>query len=588
KNLNQVDRTQDGGREDKEQEGSLSINALSRFVDIGEKFTDLIAKLGLNKAGPFNNLKNYHDTKLSAIYQKLPVIIPQLSIFQHIKNKVFNIIYLNKKSFAASHGLYKNATSHGNVKTTSHGGVFSSSGVGQILFLNRFVEALFVASHDLGASTSSIEKAVYEDGGEKLFCEFNNDFSITIMKNLLYKQGIKEKDHMDIIAKYQNVEELEGRIIQILNVIKEIETANHILDIGMPESSKKAILKTYLNEGKSKIFLETVVQRPLRDNFIDNKKAEEWLKAHSVELQELAKFILNHSTYFNEEEFEDEVDKSLKEFRYNLRGRSYIILKKKEGRSSNDWVYELVREKGVSPAALVEVGRFKNVECVKELIEEKGVCDLVVIDDAAFSGYQASGTIVNFLDGLIKENIEHKDFNVHMVIPFMTIDAEKRIKKLSNRVGKLYIYKQQTIAVVSDIFKENIRKYPDKKAHFDSLCEFMDKVYLYNNPRFKCLTYFQHKIANGLSLIASLTKEMIESRKYEGTTVFHGVVVNEDGKKIKFMPFIPKTIPPYVQDYLKLIRMEIIKEKSMNDGGSEGFELKIFEYGYYLINKKDG
>ncbi|MCK5491688.1 MAG: hypothetical protein KAJ14_01095, partial [Candidatus Omnitrophica bacterium] len=149
KNLNQVDRTQDGGREDKEQEGSLSINALSRFVDIGEKFTDLIAKLGLNKAGPFNNLKNYYD-------RMSPITIPQLLIFRYLNNKIFNIIHLNKNSFAASHA-YRQA---------SHGKVFSLGTAGLGVLLNRIAGALYLSPRGWGVSASSIETVVREDGGQ--------------------------------------------------------------------------------------------------------------------------------------------------------------------------------------------------------------------------------------------------------------------------------------------------------------------------------------------------------------------------------------------------------------------------------------
>ncbi|MCK5392734.1 MAG: UPF0489 family protein, partial [Candidatus Omnitrophica bacterium] len=145
-NLNKVNRIQDGGKEIKDK-GKRKKQKAGKFIKKGQKFTDLISKLGLNKAGP--------KEKTHARYIKSLITTLQLVTFQYIINKILNIIHLNKNG----------ATSHGFIKTTSHGKVIFFNVAGLVLFLNRFAEALFVASHDSGASANSIDSFIYLDGG---------------------------------------------------------------------------------------------------------------------------------------------------------------------------------------------------------------------------------------------------------------------------------------------------------------------------------------------------------------------------------------------------------------------------------------
>ncbi|MCK5494095.1 MAG: hypothetical protein KAJ14_13375, partial [Candidatus Omnitrophica bacterium] len=86
------------------------------------------------------------------------------------------------------------ATSHGYIRTTSHGKAFSFSGVDLVLFLNRFVEALFVASHDLGVSANFINAVVYEDGGNNV----NN-------KDQILKIDTNEIDGGKNHSRYKNI-----------------------------------------------------------------------------------------------------------------------------------------------------------------------------------------------------------------------------------------------------------------------------------------------------------------------------------------------------------------------------------------------
>ena len=84
---------------------------------------------------------------------------------------------------------------------------------------------------------------------------------------------------------------------------------------------------------------------------------KEWVKAHPDNLRELAGFIVENISYVDQSEFEDALQDSLEAFKRNLMGNSYILVNPETeyrgGEKSNEWVYKLALEKGMSRASLI-------------------------------------------------------------------------------------------------------------------------------------------------------------------------------------------------------------------------------------------
>ncbi|MFC1623747.1 glycoside hydrolase family 15 protein [Candidatus Omnitrophota bacterium] len=385
------------------------------------------------------------------------------------------------------------------------------------------------------------------------------------VRGLLEGQGIGGEYYDDIISAYDDIEALESRINEILGVIEEIERNVGVEGFKMPDPSRRAILKTYLNDRERPVSPETVVQRPLLDNSIDPEKAEEWITAHPPKLQELARFIIDHITYINQEEFEAALEKSVEKFNDNNKGRPYIVVLRRkllepEGREedpesepthlekSNAWVDELAREKGLPPAEeVLYVSKDEEIqENIGEFIEEG--YDIVIIDDVAYSPQgQLYVMIDKVLSKMEKEGIT-EEVNLHIIIPFITREAEATIKVgfSENKNVHIQLYKQQNIDTIIDIFNAAIQEDRDKEKLYFLMSEIYREHFINN----KTLSYFQHKIADRWSIVAE---------------ILHG-------------GFIPETKPPYEKDYLEWARRSIKETKAGNLIGKlfikEGGKLK--------------
>ncbi|MCK5492510.1 MAG: HAD family hydrolase, partial [Candidatus Omnitrophica bacterium] len=418
------------------------------------------------------------------------------------------------------------------------------------------------------------------DGGHKSNVKGNVGF-FNAMKLQLAKQKIVSDDFRDIIPGSKIQKDVIKRISDILQVISVIEKSTGIPDFKISKVSKRAIIKTYLKNREKEIFPENIVQRPLVDNPVDKNKAEKWINSHSVQLRKLAGFLADNISYINQEEFENALDESIKEFTNNIKEKPYIVLLPKYDNrpiKSNHWCYELAREKGFFLSAIIS----DKTKILISEIREKGIRDVVIIDDASYSGSQVREKIMNFLDKLEEENIDRSEINVHIIIPFMTLIAENRIrKKFKNKMNDIYIYRQRKIETIYEIFQSVVKKYPDRRNEFNDFLSLIRKTYgigssISKNFTSRTLTYFQHKIPNGLAILAPISQEMCDNNYFENTTILHGVVLNEKGDITKFVPYILNNSTPYNPNYLNCIKEKILKERNIGDGGLQ-YKVIIFD-----------
>ncbi|MFC2062011.1 phospholipase D-like domain-containing protein, partial [Elusimicrobiota bacterium] len=317
--------------------------------------------------------------------------------------------------------------------------------------------------------------------------------------------------------------------------------------------SKRAIIKTYLKNTSRKISPKTLVQRSLIDNPVDEQKSKEWEDAHEDKyFKEAAGILKNGVRYIDQEEFEDGLDETVTDLRSAIMGvkkeKPYVILKYHD-EDSSDWTYELAIEKGMPPAAdIIYVNKDKDIERLKKLIAKKGINNLVIMDDAGFSGLNITEEYINNKMHSIAGMAE---FNLHIAIPFMTKTAENNINNGLQQIDgiNLNICKHESIETIEDIVR---RQRPGTDA--DKILATLDHMYgesyeydsNYNSSL--ALTYFQHKIADGWSVHKD---------------VFLGQVKTPSGQVSMYKPFMHEDVPaPYKSDYIEKVYGFLDKERA--------------------------
>jgi len=395
------------------------------------------------------------------------------------------------------------------------------------------------------------------------------------MKKMLTKLEIREEWHDDIVFNYKTVEELESRVSEILIVIERMEQQPGISDLKMPEESRRAILQTYLRNRDSGISAETVIPRPLVDNCVSNIQAEKWLSEQPAKFRDLFIFLKGKITRISQEEFEYELERTMQEFIDSIEGRPYIVVKfryrptqgySEEDVKSNDWCYDLLMEKGYAPAAeVIEMDFTVDVaEGLKKIIMGTGIYDLVIIDDASYSGKQSIGVLKQILGYTVSvengERIEHfypvaeeiqEDINLHILIPFTTrrmgVQIDNGLDEYHRRTGrenvKVENYLPQKIMTIEEIFNVSIAQAANsiEEDNVKQLRRLAEELFL--DFEFELtLTYFQHKLVDYMCML----REFI-----------YGAIVSEqeEEKWVKDIPFIPPTFKgPYSDAYFSMLK----------------------------------
>ncbi|MFC2062083.1 EamA family transporter, partial [Elusimicrobiota bacterium] len=380
------------------------------------------------------------------------------------------------------------------------------------------------------------------------------------MNRELIKYGIREDDRLQIIKEYKNIDDLKKQLKRVIDAIEIEEKNTNIPDFQIPEPSRVSIIKAYLmreildeeelEEGEYDFILgEQILKRPFIDNSIDEYKLEKWVKAHKGIYRKLARFMADHITYFNQEKTEDMLGQSLKKFNKEVNDKECIVIKGGIGAGSVGWMHDIGTYKkdgldwGYHTYNLAE--HSKSGFMAGAVDRGAGI---VIADDASYSGEQIEFTINNIVSNLKIGGLKRKDIIIHLVIPFMTKQAENRLEKyiidISEKEGMqitLETYIQQHIETVPDIFQREIAQNPNKKKELEKLLKAFYEMFPFR-PRDgydETLTYFQHKIADYQSVIG------ISTGKGQRTVLADGVVMSEGGKKETEMPFIPTTMPPY-------------------------------------------
>ncbi|MFH1415804.1 MAG: nucleoside monophosphate kinase, partial [Elusimicrobiota bacterium] len=345
---------------------------------------------------------------------------------------------------------------------------------------------------------------------------------------ILIKHGISPEDHYAIISQYDEVSELNDRIEEIVNVIKEIERTSGIPDIDpgwqMSGSSRRAILKNYLRNSSMEISPDSVIPRPLQDMHLDLAKAEKWIRAQKEESEELGllseKLVkMMESGYVDIEAFEDQLYKILISFRKEIKSKPYLLVVR-GNQPGSKWVYDLAREYGLSQALdIIDINDVAGISLLQDYID-KGITDMAVMDDVAFDGAKIAVSA-----GIIRAIAERKDINIHPVIPFMTREAEDKIKSGPSDNITIEVYKHHRIKTV----KEELENTEFK----DSFIKFYRQQQIERWPG-----YFQHRFYDS----EHQPDQVIEGRILDRDG-FHKI--DDDWRRITSDSFMPYIDPVY-------------------------------------------
>ncbi|MFC2091267.1 hypothetical protein ACFLTD_00660, partial [Elusimicrobiota bacterium] len=304
----------------------------------------------------------------------------------------------------------------------------------------------------------------------------------------------------------------------------------------MPALSKEAILSAYLNNDL-KIDKNNVASRPLKDNPVDMDLAEKWIEGHSTdELKTLARFLVDHIKHIDQMEFETAVEETVQEYKDSPYGDKpyFIVMYDEPSREKSDnWVYKLALEKGLHPAREI-VTRFDG-ERIAQLLDQG--LEALIIDDASYSGKTVVQTITN-ISGALKNRGLSSD-KLHVMVPFMTNRAVSSIERIGipyKNISVDIVDKYRIMPTISEIFE----KESETDSSIKDLYQLLEKETFHMGADADygavTLTYFQHKTADGYSLMRPLTT---------------GELIGDNKGVNPRVRFIPATFEPYKKDSAK-------------------------------------
>ncbi|MBF0522532.1 MAG: hypothetical protein HQL24_05680 [Candidatus Omnitrophica bacterium] len=308
----------------------------------------------------------------------------------------------------------------------------------------------------------------------------------------------------------------QGLVVIESNIKKTTKEGSEIS--GVPEA------------GAAMATAPSAVQRPVVDNSIDPKKAEQWVEAQEPDYRDLARFLLNHVTHVSQEEFEAALQETVNDFNAKMGDKPYVLVLSRQGRSE-EWTYQLALEKGLRPAKhIIKLANGVMPDSARTLLQK--ISDVVFMDDAVYTASLLTSTVSGFVQSLPWAKV--RNLNCHLLIPFMTSFGEQRI---SSRDLNIKLYKHHLMPTLPEILRSDVGR--NWAPEFEKIFHgSVDKTF-----SGMTLTYFQHKIPDFISALAWL---------FNGETLKKGLV--GPNYSTNWVRFIPETIPPYEKDYLKRIQ----------------------------------
>jgi hypothetical protein len=224
-----------------------------------------------------------------------------------------------------------------------------------------------------------------------------------------------------------------------------------------------------------------------------------WIAMHPEEVQPALTFLGTHIQFIQHADFQRDLEDAFRRFcsaiGTNFDDTTFFTIKDK----SNDWV-----TKSLLPLAMHESHIFQDInhygpKYCSYLSSRRPPANIVIIDDASYSGKQISGLIQKFKTTIAGSGHE-KTPVFHVIAPYMTSKAQATIAAEGAQ-----LYWQKRIPSLYELVSEN-------KAHEEPLLKYYESTELKNHfsSDTGCgLTYFDHKIPNSTSFFAPIADTLI-------------------------------------------------------------------------------
>lgn len=260
-----------------------------------------------------------------------------------------------------------------------------------------------------------------------------------------------------------------------------------------------------------------VIEKPAFSNAISQSARQAWIDAHGDAVsREVAVYLADHLTHIDQRTFERQLAETVGAFNKNIPKKYIVITNGVE--KSTQWVYGLAQSQFAHPPeALVD---FREVQ--KWLAKHPDVTDVVIIDDASYSGQQQEAMLTSLGDASRVNPV-----SAHLLYPYMTARAVILRDAISTPGVRSVGYPAAPIPSLNEYLDGEDRAYQTKlrdtlrRLYSIQTPEDADRIYL---------TYFDHKVPDGDSFFYVLRA---------------GFVGDSDQR----VPLIPETKEPYKAGY---------------------------------------
>jgi hypothetical protein len=291
---------------------------------------------------------------------------------------------------------------------------------------------------------------------------------------------------------------------------------------------------------------ESEIRRILWDNSPDRALITKYIEMHSEKLRDLARFIANGivSSYIGFDALQEGLFRTVEDFKMKC-DRPYIAFIPGGKDKSTDWIFRIARKFGMPPpAATAQIRSGAEIEdeidgLKKTLLDNPDITDIVLVDDAAYSGTRIFEWVIEISN--MAESI-NRDINIHILVPFMTNTAQATIERATASKAKVVVYDHKIIKTVYDLLQEVEE---DRRA---ALAALLYRIYDVKpeSIKEKTLAYLIDKEPEGPSVLETRpVKDDDGAKKIYG--VFEGAVIDERGPyklhlntKIRFVPATPE------------------------------------------------
>lgn len=270
-----------------------------------------------------------------------------------------------------------------------------------------------------------------------------------------------------------------------------------------------------------------------------------WIEAHQDKYRQALRTLKNKITHIPYSTFVESLQKTVSDFNTKRNFRCVCLV---QPGKSQKWVSEIARTldfKARTYLCLGEQGA-DGLEYSLKTMPSKDICYLnhvVIIDDGSFSGNQMANNISRAND--ILRNKFNIDPTFHILIPYVTQTAQRKINNLSQRGVKIELYYSEIMPVIAEVINKK------------TLPLLMDVLWPGANAEEKnrkanstALHWFDHNIPNEMSFPQILTEGIVT----ESVKAYH-IAENASFR------FLPEVVPPYrlrTEDPAELIDSDVI------------------------------